>query len=83
MFTACKEAVQEFVKNVHAFMIGFFSWLWDHPMWETVGEHLKSGKEMLEDGFDNARDKFAQYQTEVVEEKEAEEEKQEKEEEED
>ena len=73
------ETAMDILEAAIAFMIGFFSWLWDHPMWGTLGEHLKSGKEMLEDGFDIARDKFAQYQSEVVEENEEEEEEKEEE----
>ena len=55
------ETVMDTLKAFIAFTIGFFSWLWDHPMWETVGENLKSGKEMLEDGLVNVREISAPY----------------------
>jgi hypothetical protein len=55
------DLVMDTFKAWIAFIIGFFGWLWNHTLWETVGEHLKTSKEMLEDGIDNAREISAPY----------------------
>ena len=50
------EIFMDYLKSLIALIIGFFGWLWTHPMWETLGELLKTAKEMMMDGLDHARE---------------------------
>ena len=55
------EFFMDYLKSSIALIIGFFGWLWTHPMWETLGELLKTGKEKMMDGLDHAREVSTPY----------------------
>ena len=55
------ETVMHYLQSLIALIIGFFGWLYSHPMWESLGELLKTAKEMMMDGLDHAREVSTPY----------------------
>ena len=50
------ETFMNYLKSLTALIIGFFGCFWTHPMWETLGELMKTGNEMMMAGLDHARE---------------------------